>query len=101
VVIDDIPHFYLYTESRVLHSLSRITRNALAVMTMILFVALLRYILNQIVKSECQRPHVVGGHEEVLSNATMGACNGLLSSQETFEKAFAWVSQRDAADAGM
>jgi hypothetical protein len=41
----------------VILSLSRITRNALAVMTAILFVALLRYILNQIVKSECQRPH--------------------------------------------
>jgi hypothetical protein len=66
VVIDDIPHFYLYTESRVIHSLSRITRNALAVMTTILFVALLRYILNQIVKSECQRPHGVSGHEEVI-----------------------------------
>ena len=50
MVIDDIPHFYLYTESRVIHSLSRITRNALAVMTAILFVALLRYVLNQIVK---------------------------------------------------
>jgi hypothetical protein len=50
----------------VIHSLSRITRNALAVMTTILFVALLRYILNQIVKSECQRPHGVSGHEEVI-----------------------------------
>ena len=70
MVIDDIPHFYLYTESRVIHSLSRITRNALAVVTTILFVALLRYILNQIVKSECQRPHGVSGHEEVISNAT-------------------------------
>jgi hypothetical protein len=39
-------------------------------MTTILFVALLRYILNQIVKSECQRPHGVSGHEEVISNAT-------------------------------
>jgi hypothetical protein len=70
VVIDDKPHFYLYTERRVIHSLSRITRNALAVMTAILFVALLRYILNQIVKSECLRPHAVSGHEEVISNAT-------------------------------
>jgi hypothetical protein len=68
--IDDIPHFHLYTESRVIHSLSRITRNALAVMTAIFFVALLRYVLNQIVKSECQRPHGVSGHEEVISNAT-------------------------------
>jgi hypothetical protein len=70
VVIDDIPHFYLYTESRVIHSLSRITRNTLAVMTAILFVALLRYILNQMVKSECLRPHGVSGHEAVVSNAT-------------------------------
>jgi hypothetical protein len=39
-------------------------------MTAILFVALFRYILNQIVKSECQRPQGVGGHEEVISNGT-------------------------------
>jgi hypothetical protein len=53
-----------------IHSLSRIIRNALAVMTAILFVALFRYILNQVVKSECQRPHGVGGHKEVISNGT-------------------------------